>query len=443
MNRTLYVHIIFIVIVLILIIFFLFTNILKFITVKKEIVKEKKILQAILDSTGDGILVVDKDGRKINNNNKFAKMWGMSEEILQRNNNIEMINHAKNQLIDPNELDKSIKAKLNALQSEINFINFKDGRVVELLVQPLIIEYKSSGTVWNFRDITEKIQIDELQKEVKIKENLIEKAKEYENIKDQFFSTISHELKTPLNIILGVVQLIDKTFCQEKFCTNHEKLKKYMNISKQNCFRLVKLINNLIDINKFDSGFMHMEYKNYNIVSVVENITLSIAEYVESKGIQLIFDTEIEERIVSCDAEKLERVMLNLLSNSIKFTKCGGTIMVSIYDKVESILISVKDTGIGIPIDMKEKVFDRFTQVDSTLRREAEGSGIGLSLVKAIVELHKGTINLESSVGIGSEFIIEFPVVVVEEQSYVREEVAASIHSNVERINIEFSDIYS
>ncbi|GCD12466.1 sensor histidine kinase [Clostridium tagluense] len=438
-----YAHIAFIVIALIVINFFIFANILKHTRVKKGVVKEKKILQAILDSTGDGILVVNENGRKIHHNNKFANMWGMSEEILQRNNNIEMINYAKNQLIDPNELDKSIKAKLNALQSEINFINFKDGRVVELLVQPLIIEYKSSGTVWNFRDITEKIQIDELQKEVKIKENLIEKAKEYENIKDQFFSTISHELKTPLNIILGVVQLIDKTFCQEKFCVNHEKLKKYMNISKQNCFRLVKLINNLIDINKFDSGFMHMEYKNYNIVSVVENITLSIAEYVESKGIQLIFDTEIEERIVSCDAEKLERVMLNLLSNSIKFTKCGGTIMVSIYDKVGSILISVKDTGIGIPMDMKEKVFDRFTQVDSTLRREAEGSGIGLSLVKAIVELHKGTINLESSVGVGSEFIIELPVVVVEEQSYVREEVAASIHSNVERINIEFSDIYS
>ncbi|MGH4123279.1 MAG: sensor histidine kinase [Clostridium sp.] len=439
----LYAHIAFIVIFLILIIFFLFTNILKLTTVKKEMVKEKKILQSILDSTGDGILVVNKDGRKIHNNNKFANMWGMSEEILERNNNIEMINYARNQLSDPNELDISIKAKLNALQREIDFINFKDGRVFELLVQPLIIENKSSGMVWNFRDITEKIQIDQLQKEVKIKENLIEKAKEYENNKDQFFSTISHELKTPLNIILGVVQLVDKTFCQEEFCTNHEKLKKYMNISKQNCFRLVKLINNLIDISKFDSGFMHMEYKNYNIVSVVENITLSIAEFVESKGIQLIFDTEIEEKIVSCDAEKLERVMLNLLSNSIKFTECGGTIIVSIYDKGESILISVKDTGIGIPSDMKEKVFDRFTQVDSILRREAEGSGIGLSLVKAIVELHKGTINLESSLGIGSEFIMEFPVLVVEEQSYVQEEVAASIHSNVERISIEFSDIYS
>lgn len=441
--ELLHFHIMLLVIVLIIIITFLFINILNLTRVRKKTAIEKKILQAILDSTGDGILVINKDGKKIHHNNKFSNMWEMSEEILSRDSNIEMINYAKNQLIDPNGFIKIIKEKFNALQSEIHVINFKDGRVFELLVQPLIIEDKSSGMVWNFRDITEKIQIDKLQKEVKIKQELLEEAKEYETIKDQFFSTISHELKTPLNIILGVVQLVDRTFCQEKICGNHEKLKRYMNISKQNCFRLVKLITNLIDITKFDSGFMHMEFKNYNIVSVVENITLSIAEYVESKGIQLIFDTEIEERIVCCNAEKLERVMLNLLSNSIKFTECGGTIMVNIYDKVESILICVKDTGIGIPENMKEKIFDRFTQVDSTLRREAEGNGIGLSLVKAIVELHNGTINLESYMGLGSEFIVEFPVSVIDEQSYVEEEVAASINSNVERISIEFSDIYT
>lgn len=439
----LHLHITLLIIVLIIIIFFLFRNIFKLLRVKKETVKEKRILQAILDSTGDGILVVNKDGRKLHHNINFGNMWGISEEILARNNNKEMINYVKDQLINPNEFVESIKEKTIRVQSDVEYINFKDGRVFALLVQPLIIEDKSSGTVWNFRDITEKTQLRKLQKEVKIKERLLEEAKEYENIKDQFFSTISHELKTPLNIILGVVQLIDKTFCQENVCANHDKLKKYMNISKQNCFRLVKLINNLIDITKFDSGFMHMEFKNYNIVSVIENITLSISEFVESKGIQLIFDTEIEEKILSMDAEKLERVMLNLLSNAIKFTQENGTILVNIYDKGESILISVKDTGIGIPTNMKEKIFDRFTQVDSTLRREAEGSGIGLSLVKAIVELHKGTINVKSNMGLGSEFILELPVSVVDVQASVQEQVAASVHSNVERISIEFSDIYS
>lgn len=442
-KDLIYLHITAATIILILINVLLFTNILKLKKAKQDNIKEKRILQSILDSTKDGILVVDKDKRKIHHNNKFGSMWGISEEVLARNNNKEMMRYAKNQLIDPFEFVKNMKEEPNEMQNGVDFINFKDGRVFALLVQPLIIEGKASGTVWNFRDITEKIQIQKLMKEVEIKENLLEEAKEYEKIKDQFFSTISHELKTPLNIILSVVQLVDKTFCQQGFCANHEKLKKYMNMSKQNCFRLVKLINNLIDITKFDSGFMHMQFKNYNIVSVIENITLSIAEYIESKGIQLIFDTEIEEKIISCDIEKLERVMLNLLSNAVKFTEYGGTIMVSIYDKEESILISIKDTGIGIPADMKDKIFDRFTQVDSTLRRKAEGSGIGLSLVKAIVELHNGTINLESNIGLGSEFIIELPVLVVDEESYVQDEVAISSQSNVERISIEFSDIYS
>lgn len=442
-KELLYILLIFISGVLMLINFFLFKNILILKKVKKENIKEKRILQAILDSTGDGILVVDMDGRKIHHNNEFSNMWGISKEVLDRNNNIEMINCAKDQLIDPNVFVKSIKEKPNAMQSQIDFINFKDGRVFEFLVQPLIIANKASGTVWNFRNITEKMQIDKLHREVEMKESLLEEAKEYEKLKDQFFSTISHELKTPLNIILGVVQLIDKTFCEQVICTNHEKLKKYMNMSKQNCFRLLKLINNLIDITKFDSGFMHMEFKNYNIVSIVENITLSIAEYIESKGIELIFDTEIEEKIVSFDAEKLERVMLNLLSNAIKFTEYGGTIMVNVYEKAQSILITVKDTGIGIPIDMQEKIFDRFTQVDSTLRRKAEGSGIGLSLVKAIVELHKGRISLESKLGEGSEFIIELPIFLVDVETNVQEEVASSIQSNVEKISIEFSDIYS
>lgn len=442
-KELVYLGITLVAIILMLINLLLFRNILKLREAKKESVKEKKILQSILDSTKDGILVVDKNERTIHHNNKFGSIWCISEEVLARNNNKEIINYAKNQLMDPNKFVENIKEKTNTTKSKIEYINFKDGRVFELVVQPLIIESKASGTVWNFRDITERIQIDQLMKEVEIKENLLEEAKEYEKIKDQFFSTISHELKTPLNIILGVVQLIDKTFCQQELCVSHEKLKRYMGMSKQNCFRLVKLINNLIDITKFDSGFMHMQLKNYNIVSLIEDITLSIAEYIESKGIQLIFDTEIEEKIIFCDAEKLERVMLNLLSNAVKFTDGGGTIMVNIYDKEESILISVKDTGIGVPSEMKEKIFDRFTQVDSTLRRRAEGSGIGLSLVKAIVELHNGRINVESNLGLGSEFVIELPVVLADVESYVQEEVAASIQSNIERISIEFSDIYS
>ncbi|PAB55848.1 hypothetical protein CCE28_21550 [Anaeromicrobium sediminis] len=188
---------------------------------------------------------------------------------------------------------------------------------------------------------------------------------------------------------------------------------------------------------------MNMQFKNYNIVSIVEDITLSVAEYIESKGIKLIFDTEIEEKIIACDAEKLERVMLNLFSNAVKFTESNGTIQVNIHDKGESILICVKDTGLGIPKDMREKIFDRFRQVDASLHRKAEGSGIGLSLVKSIVELHKGFITVESEVGKGSTFTLELPATLAGEEYDIDGEIAATSQPNVERISIEFSDIYA
>ncbi|MPN34440.1 Adaptive-response sensory-kinase SasA [bioreactor metagenome] len=139
------------------------------------------------------------------------------------------------------------------------------------------------------------------------------------------------------------------------------------------------------------------------------------------------------------DLDMIERIMLNLLSNAIKFTNETGTIEVNVYDKNQSVIISVKDSGIGIPEDKLLSIFDRFTQVDNTLRRKSEGSGIGLSLVRSLIELHAGTIYVKSRLGEGSEFVIELPAKLTDEDSTIS---SAKIASNVERIHIEFSDIY-
>ena len=170
---------------------------------------------------------------------------------------------------------------------------------------------------------------------------------------------------------------------------------------------------------------------------------MSVAEYIKSKSIELIFDTDIEECIISCDPEKIERVILNLLANSIKFTKPGGNITVNMYDKGENIIISIKDTGIGIPNDKLDIIFDRFRQVDRSLTRKQEGSGIGLSIVKSLVELHKGTISVLSEYGKGTEFIIVFPVIVLPKENDICGVFEAESQERIERIHIEFSDIYS
>ena len=212
---------------------------------------------------------------------------------------------------------------------------------------------------------------------------------------------------------------------------------------KQNCYRQLRLVNNMIDITKLDAGFFELTLQNCNIVNIVESVTLSVAEYIESKSIELIFDTDIEECIISCDPEKIERVILNLLSNSIKFTKPGGSMTVNMYDKGENIIISIKDTGIGIPNDKLDIIFDRFRQVDRSLTRKQEGSGIGLSIVKSLVEIHGGKISVLSEYGIGTEFIIEFPVIVLPKENDICGVFEVETQERIERIHIEFSDIYS
>jgi signal transduction histidine kinase len=186
---------------------------------------------------------------------------------------------------------------------------------------------------------------------------------------------------------------------------------------------------------------MNTRLENHNIVSIIEGITLSVADYVKGKDIELIFDTDVEEKIMACDTDKIERIILNLLSNAIKFTKPGDKIMVSVFDRNEKILISVKDSGIGIPKEKLDIIFERFEQVESSLSRNKYGSGIGLSLVKSFVEMQEGKIDIKSEVGIGTEFLIELPVKLTEKNYDYKDDINSE--GRVERINIEFSDIYS
>jgi signal transduction histidine kinase len=271
---------------------------------------------------------------------------------------------------------------------------------------------------------------------------LLEEAMEYDKLKSEFITNISHELRTPVNVIMGALQLIELKDSTFKTPASNENADKYFKIMKQNCYRLVRLTNNLIDITKIEAGFSEIELRNHNIVQVIEDITLSVAEYVKSRDLELQFDTDIEEKIMAVDADKLERVMLNLLSNAVKFCKAGDKIYVNLQNGNENVKIIVKDTGIGIPEDKQHIIFERFRQVDSSLSRHHEGSGIGLSLVKRLVELHEGKISVRSSPGEGTEFSIELPVKKIHEEVFLPPTPNAS-QEGVQKMIMEFSDIYS
>jgi len=274
--------------------------------------------------------------------------------------------------------------------------------------------------------------IDYNKKEVINEHRLLEE-------RNEFFTNISHELRTPLNVIYSVLQM-EMSYYRN---LTPENIEKYNKIIKQNCLRLIRLVNNIIDLSRIEAGFFKPLYTVENIVSIIENITMSITAYAENKKMNLVFDTEIEELFCNCDANLIERIMLNLLSNSVKYGKEKGIIKVYIYKTNSNVTISVKDDGIGIPEEMEKKIFERFQKVDTSLSRKSEGSGIGLSLVKSLVEIQGGTITCKSKINEGTEFLVTLPFISGDDDlsSNMEKHILYEKDSS-EIVNIEFSDIY-
>ncbi|WP_162920281.1 sensor histidine kinase [Clostridium fermenticellae] len=286
----------------------------------------------------------------------------------------------------------------------------------------------------------EKNKITRLQNIIKKQNEVIKETLNHDKIRIEFFANLSHEFRTPLNLIFNSLQLCNVIIKRDNL-DESKKLTTYINIINQNCYRLIRLTNNMIDMTKIDAGFSELNLDNFNIINIVENITLSVVEYVRNKGINLTFDTNVEEKIMACDADKIERIILNLISNAIKFTEQGGYLYVTVTDMGRNVKISVKDTGTGIPKEKLNGIFKRFVQAGKPCKSDQAGSGIGLCLVKSFVEMHGGTIDVKSRLGCGTEFIIDLPVKTIENKKTVHD-TQFNYDDKIDRINIEFSDIY-
>lgn len=257
-------------------------------------------------------------------------------------------------------------------------------------------------------------------------------------VNNNFFTNLSHELKTPVNIIYSLIQLMS-TLKNSNENSIKECFVKYEKTLKQNCLRMLKLINNLIDITKIDSGIGKLDLVLLDIVPFIEDLTFSTVPFANHKNINVIFDTNIEKLYLNVDPYAFERILLNLLSNAIKFNNINGNVFITIHCNDESVDIIVRDDGIGVPDIFIDNLFDRFYKVDTTLSRKYEGSGVGLSITKSLVELHSGTIRINEDYKKGTEFIVNMPI---PNQKSIDIKNKYDYFVDDEKILREFSDIY-
>ena len=375
---------------------------------------------------------------KINDGNTLAYITNnMTEYVVCNNSFLEWLNIDRKEIIGKKitTISKLGDIAKDTILSDLEVINNRsrkiyneyvkiNGKIMELEIvkEPFLDSYGNLvGVIDIIRDISHKSEVEKLRLE--------------------FFANLSHELRTPLNLIFSSLQTIE--LIEKDLLKKNNRLKNYIDIINQNSKRLLKLVNNLIDSTKFDCGYYEYNPQNYNIVHFIENIAMSVAEFAKQNDINLIFDTDVEEKIMAFDLEKLERTMFNLLSNSIKYTNSSGKIEVLLKDCGETFNITVKDNGIGIPDDKLKVIFERFKQVEDRLRKRSEGSGIGLSIVKDLINIQGGIIDVKSEFGVGSEFTVKLPVSILSNEDHLNKlDYNEVFNGMITRMNIEFSDIY-
>ena len=269
-------------------------------------------------------------------------------------------------------------------------------------------------------------------REIETKKELQKKQEElkYTKLKNNFFRNLSHELKTPLNLIFSSLQMM------EMYNEDNEKMDKYINITKQNSYRLMRIINNLLDLNKIENDSFNLNIENIDIIQLARNLKNSIKCHAKSENKTIEFKSYAKSKIIACDSYRIERALLNLLSNALKFTDENDKISIIIDKEEEYVNIIIKDTGIGIKEDKKDIIFEEFGQIDDSLSRNHEGTGLGLSISKSIIELHKGKIEMNSEYQKGTEFKVKLP-----DKHLENEEVVNNYHNEINLIKLELSDI--
>jgi PAS domain S-box-containing protein len=356
----------------------------------------------IFEGAIEGIKVADINTKKFKFvNPALCSMLGYTEEELLQMKTIEI--HPQNDLeyvlSELGAQERGEKTLLSSIPCQR-----KDGTTI--YVDMSIFYAMIDGikcTVGFYTDVTDLEKIEDEMRDAKIAKFT---AEESNRVKSEFLATMSHELRTPLNSIIGFSDLMICGSVGEMA----DKQKKFLDNISLSGKHLLSLINNILDLSKIEAGKMELDYERFDVYATIDEVKQLVSPLADKNGVKLeILKDESLEKI-DADRVKFKQILFNLASNAIKFTPRRGEvtiIAVKVNDKVQ---FSVKDTGIGISEEDRNKLFQPFTQIESTINRRYEGTGLGLSLVKRMVELHGGSVWVESELGKGTTFTFELPL---------------------------------
>ncbi|MFC1677332.1 ATP-binding protein [Planctomycetota bacterium] len=354
-----------------------------------ELATEKKLLSVTLDGMSEGLIAVNADKRIVLFNTiaenlsgwKFKEVEGKSvDEVLQ------IINEQTNEPVE-STIDKALQSQKTERGTQHDIFISKNGDKYPVFVSASPID-KSENAIIRiivvFRDVSHERELDRM--------------------KTDFTSSVSHELRTPLTSIKAYTE----TILRDRNMPEEVQLE-FLAIIDEESNRLATLIEDLLEMSRIDSGTVKVKRELVDISAVIQRVSTVLEPLAQKKNIQLKTNTENELPELNADASKIESVIINLANNAIKFTPEQGEVAIDIKTANDEMIISVRDTGMGIPKEALSKIFDKFYRVYRP-GKQIQGTGLGLSIVNKIVSMHDGRIEIESEVGQGTTFTVFLPL---------------------------------
>jgi len=353
--------------------------------IERDLENSLSLLKATLESTADGILVVNLKGKIISCNQKFFEVWKIPASIISQGEDVQTLSYLHNQVKDPDAYINRMQELYSLPDFESHdILELKDGRVIERYSKPQRLGGKSVGRVWSFQDITERTRLDRL--------------------KDEFLSTVSHEIRTPLTIVRQSISNLGDGI----YGSITQLQMNGLDVAARNVERLSRIINDILDFSRLESGKARVQSQQLNMRLLIEEVIESFKDKAAQRRVLVESDFPDDLADIPADPDMILQLLYNLLDNAIRFAKTK--VCVSIEANKDQMQVSVLDDGIGISPKYAAKLFGKFEQINRPVGGGGyKGTGLGLSISKRIVELHGGQIWVESEPGERTAFNFTLP----------------------------------